>query len=274
MMKSKLLFLILTIFLFNSIIFAQDWTDEKEDTKKTNFFIGANVGAFFANNNTASFYDGSNKNSPYGVQYILNNPNNKPVFDSYFNQTYSLEELPLNPTYKTALDLGLHAGLSIGKKISFFIDLNFATLNVNQLFTVLIDDPTNLSIEPNYEQLPIIGKEKRININLGTQLNYYNQGKTTLYWSVFGNFNSIELIRNYIIIDNREYEINHNTFQQPNIKPNGTGYGTGTGLGLKYKLSEELTTDLTYNFYYLKTSLSSLSNFGINHGISVRLIWN
>lgn len=257
------------------MLVAQDWSDKKEEKKTPTFVFGVNVGALFVNNNTASIYDGSNKNSPYGVQYILDLPQNTTFFDNYFNQFYSLEELPLSPTYKTALDIGIHGGINTSSNSSIFVDINFSNLNVEQLFTILIDDPTNIAIEPNYEQLPIIGEEKRININLGSQLSFFNKDKTNIYWSFFGNFNNVKLERNYIIINNKEFEIRHTLPQQPNTKPNGIGYGIGTGLGVKYKLSETLTTDLTYNFYYIKTSINdNLQEFGVNHGITLRFLWN
>tara|TARA_B110000459_G_C16625149_1_gene504716 strand:- start:4818 stop:5645 length:828 start_codon:yes stop_codon:yes gene_type:complete len=274
-MKSKFLSFILYSILFTPMLSAQDWADKKEAKKTPTFVFGVNVGTLFANNNTASIYDGSEKNSSYGVQYILDLPQNTTFFDTYFNQSHSLEELPLNPTYKTALDIGIHAGINISRNSSIFVEINMANLSVEQLFTILIDDPTNLAIEPNYEQLPIIGEEKRININLGTQLSFFNKGKTNLYWSFFGNFNNIQLERNYIVIDGKEFEIRHTLPQQPNTKPNGIGYGGGTGVGVKYKLSETLTTDLAYNFYYIKTSINdNLQGFGINHGVTLRLLWN
>ena len=101
------------------------------------------------------------------------------------------------------------------------------------------------------------------------------KNKTDIYWSAFGNFNSIKLERNYIIINNREYEISHANHQQPTIKPGGIGYGAGTGLGIKYKLTEDISVDLTYNLYYIKTKMNeTLQSFGLNHGLTFRLIWN
>jgi len=271
-MKNRLLLLLFCITTCPTILLAQDWTDIKE--KENTFFVGLNIGTLFANNNTASIYDGSNNNTPFGVEYIMNIPSNKIIFKNYFQQTFSIAELPLNPTYKTALDIGLHAGINISKVSSIFVDMNISSLSVQQLFTILIDDPTNLAIEPNYEQLPIIGEEKRININVGTQLNFFNRNKTKIYGSFFGNFNNIKLLRNYIVINNREYEIFHASTQQPNIKPSGSGYGGGIGLGIKYNLTDKLTTDFTYNFYYIKTSINDkLQGFGINHGLTFRLLW-
>ena len=258
-------------FGYNSL-YSKDWADKKD--KMPSFFVGVNVGTFFANNNTAALYDGSEKFTPYGVNYILTRPANYSVFLNYFNQNYTLEELPQNPSYSIALDLGLHAGFHLGSISSIFVDINLSNLAVKDVFTVLIDDPNNRAIEPIYEQIPIYGEEKRININLGNQLNFFNKNNTTLYWSLFGNFNTIQLERNYFVIDNKEYEIAHITALQPDVKPNGIGYGVGTGLGFKYQLAPQVKTDLTYNFYYIKTRINdNLNEFGSNNGIKLRIIW-
>ena len=37
-------------------------------------------------------------------------------------------------------------------------------------FTVAIEDPNNQSPDPTYEQIPIFGEEKRMNINLGSTI--------------------------------------------------------------------------------------------------------
>ena len=195
--------------------------------------------------------------------------------NDYFKYNYAVEEIPQNPTYKTAFNIGLHAGVYVSKINTIYIDINYASLKFEQNFTIAIDDPVNQSIQPTYEQFPIFGKEKRININLGTQLSLYNESKTNLYWSIFGNFNSIELERNYIIINGREYEIIHSNPQLPYVAPGGVGYGLGSGLGIKNKLTDNIKADLTYNLYYIKTKMNqNIQGFGMSHGIMVRLIWN
>ena len=283
----KALYILLVITIFNSSMIAQDWTDgnnsndEKDWANEPNenapplFFVGINFGMLFANNNTAAIYTGSSNVTPYGIDYILSIPSYKTTFDTYFQYPYYVSELPQNPSYKSTLDIGLHAGINIGKGSTIYLDVNSSNLNFEQFFTIAIDDPTNKSPEPTYEQFPIIGKEKRINFNLGTQLALLNKNKTTIYWSAFGNFNSIKLDRNYIIINNQEYEIIHSNPQLPDVPPGRIGFGGGSGPGIKYRLTDRILADLTYSLYYIKTRMNdNVQGFGINHGIALRLIWN
>lgn len=271
----KIAYIFLLLILCNATLFAQeeDWTDEEEKTSV--FFGGINVGAFFANKNTAIIYTGSSDVTPYGINYIFNIPQYKLIFDQYFQYPYEVVELPQSPSYKVALDIGLHAGAKLNKMTSIYIDINTSQLKYEQFFTVAIDDPSSRSPEPIYEKLPIIGEEKRLNINLGTQLSIYQNERSNLYWSLFGNFNNVKLERNYIVVNNVEYEIKHTNPTEPNVQPGGVGFGGGTGLGFKFSLTDNILIDFTYNLYYTKVNMSkTIQPYGIQHGLLFRILWN
>jgi hypothetical protein len=192
-MKYSLVTFLLLLTFCNTTLFAQegDWTDEKKDwtdeeSSSSKFFAGINVGGLFVNNNTAKIYTGTNEVSTWGINYILSVPSYKIILDDYFKYSYVVSEFPQNPTYKAALDIGLHAGINLGKGNTIYIDINSATVKYEQVFTIEINDPTTQSIEPTYEQFPIIGEEKRFNLNLGTQLSLFNTEKTTIYFPLFG----------------------------------------------------------------------------------------
>jgi len=278
-MKKTALLYLLSFFFISSNLWAQeedyeDWTKE-ESKKKSLFFAGINIGGLFANNNTAVIYSGSPAATPYGINYILSIPTYKTTFDAYFQHPYTVSEFPQSPGYSTALDIGVHAGINIGNEAAIYIDINTAQLKYEQTFTIAIDNPLNKSPEPTYEQIPIFGKEKRFNLNLGTQLNLYNGENSLAYFALFGNFNSVKLERNYIVINNQEYIISHNSAQQSGGNPGGIGYGGGTGLGFKYNLTENLILDLNYNLYYTKINMNdNLNPFAMHHGLMLRVIWN
>lgn len=285
-MNTKILYTLFLSIIFQGTLFAQDWTDstntepitdwadQKENTT-SRFFIGINAGAYFPNNNTAIIYTGSDDITNYGINYILNVPNYRQVFDSYFQHAYSVEEFPQNPVYKTTFNIGLHTGINLGSGHSIFLDINTSKLSYEQFFTIAINDPNNKSIDPTYEQIPIIGNEKRINTNLGIQLSLINKDRVNFYWSAFGNFNKINLERNYIVIANKEYEINHRNPTQANATPGGIGFGGGTGLGFKYNLAEKVWIDLTYNYHYTKSKMNEkIQSFGGHQGMLFRIIWN
>lgn len=237
-------------------------------------FFGINVGGFFANKNTSVLYTGADAFSNYGVEDLFSNTINKPIFDNYFQYPYAIVELPQTWRYRPALDIGGHFGIHLGQGNALYIDANFSSLDFENFFTVAIEDPNNQSPDPTYEQIPLFGEEKRMNINLGVQFSLYNENKMNAYFTLFGNINSTRLEKNYFVINGRQYFINHVFPGQPNIKPGGIGSGGGTGLGIKYKFNDKFTFDLAYSLYYTKTKMKEdFAPRGIHNGITFRIIW-
>lgn len=274
-MKIKLLYILL---IYCNFLFAQKNNDSgigDNEVKTPLFFGGINIGGLFPNNKTALIYTGANSITPYGIDYILNTPQYKTTFDTYFKFPYSVAELPQDPSYKAALNIGIHAGINVGKMAAIFVDVNTSQLKYEQVFSMEINDPNNQSPGGIFEQLPIIGEEKRFNLNLGTQLSLYNDSESNLYWSVFGNFNAVKLQKNYILINNIQYNILHTSNLQTNSQPGGIGYGVGSGIGFKYQIVQNIFIDFTYNLYYSKINMNeNLQSFGIQNELIFRLLWS
>ena len=245
-----------------------------QDDESGSFFIGINAGGFLANKQTAIMYTGASNITSYGIESLFANINNKPIFDLYFQYPYQIVELPVTWSYLPALDLGAHLGVKLGGGSAVYLDANFTNLNFENFFTVAIEDPNNMSPDPTYEQIPLFGEEKRLNINLGLQFSLYNENKVNWYFALFGNLNSTRLEKNYFVINGRQYFILHTNYGQPNTQPGGIGFGMGSGTGVKYKFNDKFTFDLNYNLYYAKTKMNEdFAPFGIHHGIVFRIIW-
>jgi hypothetical protein len=269
---------IVFIFFFFLIIQssnAQEYDYEEETNDSSKFFIGVNVGAFFANNNSAKIYSGTPNITPLGYDFILRADNFERLFRNYFIHDIAIVEDPIDPSYKTSIEIGLHAGYQLGKDVSIFMDLNSSQLKYEQFFTIEVKNPSNNTLIPDYRKIPILGKESRFNFNLGTQISYYNENGTNAYISLFGNVNGVKMEENYIVINNVEYNLLHPTNGDINLKPGGVGYGGGGGLGLKLELTESISTDLYYNLYYTKINMNEFINsFGVHNSIGIRVIWN
>jgi len=237
-------------------------------------FAGVNVGGFFANKNTAIMYTGASNITSYGIENQFANTFNKPIFDEYFQYPYTIAELSQTWSYQVAMDVGGHAGVNLGEGNAFYVDVNFSNLVFENFFTVAIEDPNNQSPDPTYEQIPLFGEEKRMNINLGLQFSLYNEGNLNVYFPVFGNINSARLMKNYFVINGRQYFITHVVPGQPNVNPGGVGFGGGSGLGAKYKFNDKFTFDLAYSLYYTKTKMKDdFAPWGVHNGVVLRIIW-
>lgn len=251
---------------------AYNYMDQQEDT--TRFFVGANLGAFFANKNTAEVYSGTPSVTRFGIPTILTNRFYQPTFDAYFQYPYTVEEYPFDVKYRPAFELGLHAGYNINNKIALFLDFNIAQLDVEQFFTIAIDDPTNQMIGPTLEQYALFGEENRLNLNVGTQLNFFESAQSKAYVSLFVNMNDVDMRRNYIVIDETQYEIYHINDEQPDLRLGGIGYGGGAGLGYRFHLADQVLADIYYNLIYTRTNLSEkYQPYGAQNSLGIRILW-
>ena len=267
--------------LFSSLTlstFAQDDYDYDEDEEiedSTRFSFGINFGGYFSNDKTAEIYSGRPQLTPFGIPFILNQQIYRQVFVDYFKYEFEVAEYPLEPKYRAATEMGVHAEYDLNDAIDIYLDFNIAQLRFEQVFTVAIDDPSNGIVGPTYEQLPIFGRENRFHLNLGTQFTLSRSEYSNSYISVFGQLNNVQMRANYIVIDNQEYNIFHRAYDRPEQRLGGIGYGGGTGLGFKYQLTDTFKTDFYYNLSFVQTNMSeNLQPYGFNHGIGVRIIWD
>lgn len=264
------------LFCWCSSLFSQEeeYNSNWADQEYSPFFVGVNVGAFFANNNTAELYSGSPAVTRFGIPYVLGLQANEIIFRDFFVYPFEVADYPIESVYRTAVEIGLHLGYKFNKNISVYSDVNTTQLSYEQSFTIAIDDPNNQMIGPTFQQFPIFGEETRINVNLGTQLSLYADESTTAYYSVFGNFNAARLEDNYFVIDGRTYNIFH-TVNNVDRRPGGAAFGFGSGLGVKFHLTENVLADLTYNLYYTKINMTeNIQPFGVHHTIGLRVIWS
>ncbi|MCT4580280.1 MAG: hypothetical protein N4A35_02595 [Flavobacteriales bacterium] len=274
-------FTLFTFLLIAPFLYGQNDTDAEGG----NLFFGLNLGGFQSNNKTAVIYNGNV--TTYGVNYFFQNQFIQPELDLYFKYDYRIESFadPSLMRYRPAFNIGGHGGIRLSENASIYADVNILKLNVEDFFTVAINNPNDPTvIGETYEQIPIFGEESRTNINLGIQSNFYNENGITAYFNLFGNVNNTRLEKNYFVINNKVYTIVHNAIAngsnngqvnlQQTVPPGGVGYGGGAGLGAKYKFNEKITFDVNYYAIYTRTNMNvDLRPFGLNHALIARIIW-
>lgn len=277
-MKNKLSTLLL-IFLFTAFNTAaqEDFEDfEEEESDTVRFFFGLNFGVHFANKETASIYTGSPNITPFGIEYIFNQPLNRQEFDRYFRFPYEVAEYPFDPIYRSTSEIGLHFGYKLGKTRAnaIYADVNITQLKFEQFFTVAIDDPQNNSVDPTFERIPIFGEENRFHLNLGTQISLTSNETSNAYIALYGNLNNLQMRRNFIVVNNREYDIFHVNAERPDQRLGGIGYGGGAGLGFKFSLSDQILADIYYNYLYSQSNFrDDFQPFNSHHSLGIRIIW-
>jgi len=265
-----------TAFLCFHLLFirAQDVWDEygKEDSLR--FFVGANVNVYFPNHNTSVLYSGQPNVTPFNVPFILNDPNNRPIFDNFFRGPYQVAEYPFESRYRNAVELGFHALYKPWSALGVFLDFNVVQIDYEQFVTIQDDDPNNNIPGPTLLRFPIIGEENRFNLNLGLQYFYYQGESSRAFFSVFANANNVRVQSNYILIDNQRYDIFHFNNNAADLQPGGNGFGGGLGLGFQFDVSEHMVADLHYQLASTEVNLTEVvSERGLQNSLGIRVLW-
>lgn len=256
-------------------VFAYCQTDER------GFFLGVNLGGYFANKNTAYFYNG---NTTYGVDRILRTQVYEDQIQQEFQYSYEFGEYPQLMKYQTSFLVGGHLGYRTSETFNLFADIDVINLKLEDVVTFEIDDPSNNQngvIGPTIEQAILRGEEKRFNVNLGFQSIFHNQGQLKAYFSMAANFTYTQFANNTLTIRQLSpYYIGNPTWNiSGGVKPQGGGIGAVAGLGFKYRFNDQVLFDVGYNAYYANIKLnheSQLEPFqarGLQHCPYVRIIW-
>ena len=240
--------------------------------KKDHLVFGINFGGFIANSNTASLYQGDQ--TAYNIYTIFSNPNYQSNFDSYFEYPWQVDEIPTTIKYNPGLEIGFHLGKQ-KEKIKYYVDFNFAQLNLEDFVIIAINDPNNQSVNPfTFKPIPIFGEERRTFINAGFVTNFYDEKEFHIGIPFFGQFNNTKFINNYIAINNQPYNIIHTPSNLPNNVPGGFALGAGSGLLLTFALNKQIDFTVGYHAQFSKTYINTeLAPWGLQHSIFGRLVW-
>ena len=274
MIMSKKYLISISLLLLSAFAKGQGHWEEYEDEDTIKFFVGANINVLFPNRNTAVLYSGQPNVTPFNIPFILNDPVNQPIFDQFFRGPYQVAEYPLESRYRNTVEIGLHSFYRLSEQFSVFLDFNVAQIDYEQFVTIQDDDPNNNIPGPTLLRFPIIGEENRFNLNLGLQYFYYRGEGSRAFISAFGNVNNISVQSNYIVIDERRYNIFHLNNDAADLQPGGNGYGGGLGLGFQFDINEHMVADLHYQLYSAQVNLTEIVNErGLQNSLGIRVLW-
>ena len=246
-----------TVLLSTQVNAQDDESFEEIDFSDSPFYVSGNFGGYFANSETAAYYDGSGEAGTglFGINWIFSIQQFYDQIKNRLNgQDFVLGELPANLQYKAGFMIGGTAGVKIGKQRFIFGELGIVTLRLGDVFTIHIDDPVNF--EPIIRQGEILGEEKRLLINLGYREMLGSNEQTKVFYELGGTLNSVEVTKNEIFLEGLNYNllrpVNPN---QPNtnpieLRPGGVNFGAFGSLGINYKLNSHYSFDVGASLRY------------------------
>ncbi|MEI6765426.1 MAG: hypothetical protein WCM76_07275 [Bacteroidota bacterium] len=257
--------------------------NDDADTLKNNrgWNFGINLGAYFASKYSAGFYSGlpTNENK---ISLILNNHYYQEEIKRQLNgDTSRLLELPANMKYSPAFNIGFFVKYNFIKNTGVFLNVNFAKLKTNDVFTMGIGPYLNGYSFDNIQTFPIWGIENRTNIDIGFMQMFPTSDYVDFFVEGGLNINNVQVKENKIAIGDLSYSIvdvyggqnyvPNATLQQYVVRQGGLGFGGFAGVGLRLNFSRTVSIDPGFDFYWTQTNLTGYEAFRPNYSVYVRL---
>lgn len=239
--------------------------------QNSSFYVGFKSGVYLGSKKSAVLYNGTSES--YGIKRIYKLSNLEAVIAEELIYPFELSEAPLNIKYNPALSIGGTLGWILENENAVFLSVDIINLNIEDAYTVKIDDPNEL--EPVIRPFAIIGKENRLNFDLGYKAFFDTKSeKLRPYINIGINALYTEYVNNQIYIGNLgPYNIYPEGFQLQNAKKSGFGLGGLGGLGINYVLTNSTSIDIEYSLKYSTVNYGLIKYRGPNHAISLSFNW-
>lgn len=254
----------------------EDYNDEIELYSNKGFHAGLYLGAYFANNHSASLYDGYgydgdgnrrdfenswmniNINKIYGGG--LQNGTTDLIAEALGVQhedwKFDESDMPSNMEYKTAFSVGFNGRYSVDGNNGIVINVNAVVLKAAGNFTIVTRPPPgSTQINNSLFTGNISGEEQRLNIQAGYQgmlgkpegMRFFIEGGLHATLAKFVN-NEIQ-INDLIINLNRDYSdpTSGELLLFNGSQPVALGFGAFAGFGLHFETSSKWNLQIVYN---------------------------
>lgn len=270
-MKQKLYF---TFLVLATIIYQeQSACTQKEQT----IFFGVNVGVKIANKNHALRYGGGYQNELY--YSLINQYNYNELYIRLGDKNFQLayDGLPANIRYTPSLITGVSVGYQINPNFQMSLDGNFCKLKVRDVFTVIVDDPTNSTSQNVYEIGQLYAEESRFEGRFNLDYVFPDGDKFKLMAGISGIFSAWRIDEHWAML--KDYTMPLFSVHNPNNnilnKTRGIGWGGGFNIGCQYEISEKIISQLVYQPYHVNADYGFIINkkLLLQHDLTLRLMW-
>lgn len=274
----------------------QDYVEEKSP-----FQYGLYLGALFANQYTASGYDGYG----FDVDGNKNNFSNSWMYQKIFNEyggaygmtdqiaealgvdpyTWAFDEgdMPTNMRYNPAFAVGLTVNYSVDKNNSILLNVNASKLVVTGNFTIFTPQSNSASsnqLNNGSNIFSIVGGEQRLLLELGYQRILGDPSKFNVIvegglHATFAKFDKNIININNLTIDLTQYA-NNAIFATavPQRRPVGIGFGAFGGLGVNANMGHNTTIQLIYTPSFEQIKIGANIPYQLQNYIGIRLYYD
>lgn len=288
-----------------SISTAQNQHHQPDSAK--GLHVGLFVGTYFANNHTASLYDGygydiNGQRNNFATSVLRNEIEN--IYGgrnggidqiaqllNVNTQDWSFNEtgMPINLRYRPTYIVGLNLRYLFDKKQAFTLNINGTRLTSTGAFVInstgSVGTSTNPAVSNNnrQNQFAIIGGEQRLLIQFGYQRYFGNNQKINFFAEtgfaiVMAKLEKNMAILNYnnntLVIDLMNVYNQDRYFYLKAQYFTGVNIGAYAGLGINMKFNPKYTVQLVYQPSYDRVPLGDNPLFKFNHSLGLRIFFN
>jgi len=193
------------------VVSAQDGEHRADGpAEKKGLMFGLNVGYLLPNDEPATFYDGTPKDTgfldlnEYLGQWFIRDQVINTLGDRAAN--FRLSEYPQEYRYNNALAIGGHVRYQFNWTHAVVADMNFARLRSGGVFVIEYPNTSGTS-QPIYENFEITGEEDRMNLSLGYQLALGAPSEFGMHLEFGPMLTSVNVRSNQFVIGNGTYNI-------------------------------------------------------------------
>lgn len=283
----------------------QDDSKPVKRTHKKGFEFGVSMGTYFANNYTASLYNGygfdvyGNPNKTFGssamnekINYEYAGGNGYPDRIAQYLSTpgstvqpgawsFDSTDMPGKMRYTIAFELGIQTRYFVNDRNAVVFNLDAAQLTVSGAFTIGFANTVIKAQTPDSLQIQafnIVGQEERLIFQPGwqhifgddDQFNFFIEGGPIV---TMAKFQKNELLINGNPIDLRTYYNPYGYITQTARNMTGVGFGAFAGFGLNLQLNEKYALQLLYNPSFEKIALGPNPPFTLQNSIQFRICY-
>lgn len=301
-MKRYLQIVLLTLFLAPISLSAQE--EQYDENGKTIFHgnrqglnIGLYLGCYWANNYTASLYDGYG----YDVDGVRNSYENSFMYNKIILQyggfygqpdeiaaalgvnhgewTFNESDMPSNMRYSPAFMVGLNIRYSVDGPNAILLNINASKLNITGNFTITTLPPAgSTQVNNSVRTCAIKGVEQRLGIEVGYQHLFASEKNINPMLEAglhitMAKFDQNEILINNLLIDLTDYyyQPGNNAFAVR--KPVGVGLGAFAGLGFNINFNEDFRVQVLYSPTYEGVKLGENTGHRLQNGAGLRIYY-
>jgi hypothetical protein len=268
-------------------LLSRDEDEEEEDEEEIEdpykgWSIGLNLGVYSASKKTGNFYNGlcatneladPNDVQCYNIEERLNlNFNETNYVNSFYGSTnfqIPRDSYPGLMRYNPAFSLGFQLKYSFNRDAAVVFNTNVTRMKAVDQFTIqFIGTPLPQNGQADVRLFQIVGKEDRVNMNLGYRQGFMINDLLNSYVQFGGSLLGTKVVGNEIYVADKIYQLmlgaaNPNQIVQYQPRT-GFGFGYYFSLGVELFTTNRFTADISLGFSKDKMVLITYEEKGWN----------